>query len=104
MRDLGDYVQEELVRYQLLFDKPVQGNVTVFFTRRCSWSMGAFVQVTPLPVKVGDMAFLCVCADAYQSYTCVDAIGLSMLFNPDLNMQDNLEHAGQLAREAVEGS
>ena len=36
------------------------------------------------------MAFLCVFADAYQSYTCVEAIALSMLFNPDLKVPDNL--------------
>ena len=34
--------------------------------------------------------FLCVCADAYQCYTCVEAIVLTMLFNPNLNVPDNL--------------
>ena len=52
--------------------------------------MESFVRVTPLATKVGDMDFLCVCADAYQCYTCVEALVLTMLFNPNLNVPDNL--------------
>ena len=39
------------------------------------------------------MAFHCVCADAYQSYTfqVIQAIVLFMLFNLDLNVPDSLQ-------------
>ena len=50
--------------------------------------MESFVRVTPLATKVGDMTFLCVCADAYQAYACVESLVLSMLFNPDLEVPD----------------
>ncbi len=53
----------------------------------------------PLATKVGEMAFLCVCADGYQSYTCVGAIFLSMLFNPNLNVPDNLREKQLKDRE-----
>ena len=43
-------------------------------------AMESFVLVMPLATKVGDMEFLCVCADAYQCYTCVEALVLTMLF------------------------
>ena len=86
--------QEELVRYQTLFDKPSEFRATyqAFSPDNALGVMGAFVRVTPLATKVGDMAFLCVCAVAFQSYTCVEAIVLSM-FNPgqDLNEQDTLQ-------------
>ena len=61
--------------------------------------MEAFVRVTPMATKVGEMAFLCVCADAYQSYTCVEAIVMSMLFNPDLTVQDHLRQKQLKDRE-----
>ncbi len=34
------------------------------------------------------MVCLCTRADAYQSYTCVDAVILSLLLNPYLELQD----------------
>ncbi len=52
--------------------------------------IASFVRVTPLATKVGEMAFLCVCADVYQSYSYVEALVLSMLFNPDSKVPDNL--------------
>ena len=52
--------------------------------------MEGFVRVKALEKQVGDMVFLCCCTDAYQCYTCVDAIVLSMIFNPDLEVPDNL--------------
>ena len=50
--------------------------------------MDAFNRLTPLSTKVGEMVFLCTCANAYQKYTCVEAIVLSLLFNPNLNVPD----------------
>ena len=47
------------------------------------------------------MAFLCVCADAYQSYTCVEAFVLSMLFHPDLNVPDILREKQLKGRERI---
>ena len=57
--------------------------------------MDAFTRITPLQSKVGDMVFLCTCVDAYQKYTCVEAIVLSMIFNPNLCVPDT-ERAKQL--------
>jgi hypothetical protein len=92
MRDAEEYVQEALVRYECLFDTPDQFRVTypASSPEDALQVMESFVRVTPLATKVGEMAFLCVCADAYQSYTCVEAIALSILFNPDLKVPDNL--------------
>ncbi len=87
--------------YELLFNKPVE------FVKLYSENdlvetlnvMDAFNRRTPLSPKVGEMVFLCTCADAYQKYTCADTIVLSLLFNPNLklvlNVQDN-ERAEQL--------
>ena len=50
--------------------------------------MDAFNRLTPLSTKVGKMVVLCTCADTYQKYTCVEAIVLSLLFNPNLNVPD----------------
>jgi hypothetical protein len=55
--------------------------------------MDAFTRITPLPS--GDMVFLCTCVDAYQKYTCVEAIVLSMIFNPNLCVPDT-DQAKQL--------
>ena len=41
-------------------------------------------------------------ADAYQSYTCVEAIALSMLFNLDLYVSDNLREKQLKDRERVQ--
>ena len=92
IRDAEEYVQQELVRYQNLFDKLSEFRATyqAFSPDNALGVMGSFVRVTPLAAKVGDMAFLCVCADAYQSYICVETIVLSMVFNPDLNVLDIL--------------
>ncbi len=32
--------------------------------------MEGFVRVTPMPVKSGEMVFLCNCCDAYHNYGC----------------------------------
>ena len=34
------------------------------------------------------MVWLCSCADAYQSYCCVESVILSLLFNPELEVPD----------------
>ncbi len=42
-----------------------------------------FNNIKPLPKKSGQMVFLCTtCADAYQTYCCVESVQLSLLFNP----------------------
>ncbi len=64
--------------------------------------MGSFDQVTPLATKLCEMVFLCVCAGTYQLYTCVEAIVLSMLFNPDLKVPDNLQQKQLKDRESAE--
>ena len=63
--------------------------------------MESFVRVVPIAIKVSDMEFLCVCADAYQCYTCVEVIVLTMLFNPNLNVPDNLREKQLKDRERV---
>jgi hypothetical protein len=63
--------------------------------------MDAFTRITPLPSKVGEMVFLCVCVDAYQKYTCVEAIVLSMIYNPTLYVPDT-ERAKQLKGRKVD--
>ena len=85
-------MREEPVRYETLFDKPdeFRTGYLAFAPMDALEVKEAFVQVTPLAVKVGEMAFACVCANAYQSYTCVEAIVLFMLFNQDLHVPDNL--------------
>ncbi len=52
--------------------------------------MDAFTRSTPLPSKVGDMVFLCTCVNSYHQYTCVEAIVLSMIFNPNLSVPDTI--------------
>jgi hypothetical protein len=51
--------------------------------------MAAFTSITLLPSKVSEMVFLCTCGDAYQKYTCVEVIVLSMIFNPNLSVPDS---------------
>ncbi len=55
--------------------------------------MDAFTRITPLPSKVGNMVFLCTCVHYYQKYTCVEAIVLSMIFNPNLCPGHGTGHA-----------
>ena len=103
MEDADNHVEEALVRYETLFDQPYE-----FLTAYPAISpmdalevMESFVRVTPLATKVGDMTFLCVCADAYQSYACVESLVLSMLFNPDLEVPDNLREKQLKDRERM---
>ncbi len=63
--------------------------------------MDAFTRITPLPSKVGEMVFLCTCVDAYQKYACVEAIVLSMIYNPNLCVPDT-ERAKQLKGRKVD--
>jgi hypothetical protein len=65
--------------------------------------MDAFTRITPLPSKVGEMVFLDTCVDAYQKYTCVEAIVLSMLYNPNLCVPDT-DRAKQLKGRKVQKS
>ena len=48
----------------------------------------SFNYIKPLKVKSGQMVWLCMCADAYQSYCCVESVVLSLLFNPALEVPD----------------
>jgi hypothetical protein len=52
--------------------------------------MESFVRVTPMPVKSGEMVFLCNCGDAYCNYGCEHsgATVLSMLWNQDMKFPD----------------
>ncbi len=71
MLDAERHVQEALVPYECLLDTPDQFRVTypAISPKNAFQVMESFVRVTPLATKVGEMAFLCICADAYQSYT-----------------------------------
>ncbi len=50
--------------------------------------MESFVRVTPMPIKSGEMVFLCNCGDAYKNYACVHSGVLSMLWNLDMIFPD----------------
>ena len=50
--------------------------------------MDSFNYIKPLKVKSGQMVWLCTCADAYQSYCCVESVILSLRFNPVLEVPD----------------
>ncbi len=50
--------------------------------------MESFVRVTPMPIKSGEMVFLCNCCDAYKNYACVHSGVLSMLWNLDMIFPD----------------
>ena len=86
--DADTAVIDRLDRFNVLF------NHTAEYTRRYPDAtaqstldiMEGFVRVKALEKQVGDMVFLCCCTDAYQCYTCVDAIVLSMLYNPKLEV------------------
>ena len=69
-------MREALVRYETLFDKQVEFRTAyqAFAPMDALEVMELFVRVTPLATKVGEMVCFCVCADADQSHTCVEAI------------------------------
>jgi hypothetical protein len=48
----------------------------------------SFVRVTPMPIKSGEMVFLCNCGEAYKNYACVHSGVLSMLWNLDMIFPD----------------
>jgi hypothetical protein len=50
--------------------------------------MDSFVRVTPMPIKSGEMVFLCNCGEAYKNYACVHSGVLSMLWNLDMIFPD----------------
>ncbi len=50
--------------------------------------MDSFVRVTPMPIKRGEMVFLCNCCEAYKNYACVHSGVLSMLWNLDMIFPD----------------
>jgi hypothetical protein len=39
--------------------------------------MESFVRVTPMPIKSGEMVFLCNCGETYKNYACVHSGVLS---------------------------
>jgi hypothetical protein len=66
--------------------------------------MESFVRVTPMPIKSGEMVFLCNCGVAYQNYACEHSGVVSMLWNPDLKLP-YVERAAQLkAKETKKAS
>ena len=97
------YAGESLALYEALFDTPDQFIIDhpAMSPMHVLQVMESFVRVVPLATKVGEMEFLCVCADAYQCYACVDALVLTMLFNPNLNVPDNLREKQLKDREKV---
>jgi hypothetical protein len=62
--------------------------------------MENFVCVTPMPVRSGELVFLCNCKDGYRNYACDPSIVLSMLWNRKLNFPD-VERAAQLKAKEV---
>ena len=95
------YAGEALALYEAPLDTPDQ-----FRTDHPEMSpmdvlevMESFVRVMPLATKVGELEFLCVCADSYQCYSCVEAIVLTMLFTPNLTVPDNLREKQLKERE-----
>ncbi len=51
-------------------------------------TMESFVRVIPMPIKSGEMVFLCNCSEAYKNYACVHSEVLSMLWNEDMKFPD----------------
>ncbi len=45
--------------------------------------MESFICVLSMPVKSGEMVFLCNCSDAYSNYACEHGGVLSMLWNEE---------------------
>ena len=50
--------------------------------------MESFDSIAPLPVKYGEIVFLCNCKGAYNSYVCLESAVLSCMFNPELEIPD----------------
>jgi hypothetical protein len=65
--------------------------------------MESFVRVTPMPIKRGEMVFLCNCSDAYKNYGCVHSGVFSMLWNLEMTFPD-VERAHHLkAKQTKKG-
>ena len=56
-----------------------------------------FVRVTPMPIKSGEMVFLCNCSEAYKSYACVH----SGVLSTHTSFIENSTEAGNLLRRGV---
>ncbi len=62
------------------------------------------VTVTPIPIKSGEMEFLCNCCVAYQNNACEHSGVVFMLWNPDMKLAD-VERIEQLkAKETKKAS
>jgi len=61
--------------------------------------MDSFVRVTPMPIKSGEMVFLCNCGDAYKYYGCVHSGVMSMLWNQDMTFPDTVRAHPLKAKE-----
>ena len=83
-------VNRERSNYELLISK--RADYKVMFPMNSPEDtldlMDSFNFIKPLKVKSGQMVWLCTCADAYQSYCCVESVVLSLLFNPALEVSD----------------
>ena len=83
-------VNQRRSNFELLFKKP--DDYKVMFPMNSPEDtldlMDSFNYIKPLHKKSGQMVWLCSCADAYQSYCCVESVILSLLFNPELEVPD----------------
>ena len=83
-------VNQRRSNFELLFKKPDE--YKVMFPMNSPEDtldlMDSFNYIKPLHKKSGQMVWLCSCADAYQSYCCVESVILSLLFNPELEVPD----------------
>jgi hypothetical protein len=96
-------VQQYRVQYECLYhrndtfdaeygDKTVEDKLEI---------MKNFICVTSMPVRSGELEFLCNCNDGYRNYACADSVILSILWNPKLNFLD-VERAAQQQLKAKE--
>jgi hypothetical protein len=81
--EVEEAVSEHRVQYECLYhrtdtfdaeygDKTVEDKLEI---------MENFVRVTPMPVRNGELVFICSCKDGCRNYACDHSIVLSMLWN-----------------------
>ena len=47
-------------------------------------------RIMPLPIKCGELLFKSTTADCFKSFVSADTVVVSMIFNPELKVPDNL--------------
>ncbi len=70
----------------------LQRHVSDELTCRYAAHRGFFQLHQALPKKCGQIVFLCTCADAYQSYCCVESVILPLMFNPESEVLARFKH------------